>query len=174
MHPNPFPYADFVTFTTHKTLRGPRGGVILCKEKYINQINRSVFPGIQGGPIVNIIYAKVIAFEEASTKQFYSYQKKVVENSSKMASIFINNKKIIVSGKTENHQFTLNVIKSYKITGKQAEKYLEDVGIIVNKNTIPFDTQSPFVTSGIRIGTPLITSRGCSSKIAEKIGEVNS
>ena len=159
LHPNPVPYADFVTTTTHKTLRGPRGGLILCKEEYAKQIDKAVFPGIQGGPLMHVIAAKAVCFGEALTDEFKAYQAQIVKNASAMAETFNENGIKLVSGGTDNHLMLLN-LTDMDITGKEAEHRLDEVGITANKNAIPFDTKSPFITSGVRIGTPAVTSRG--------------
>lgn len=159
VHPSPVPYAQVVTSTTHKTLRGPRGGLILCKEEYAKQINKAVFPGIQGGPLEHIIAAKAVAFKEAATPEFKTYQQQIVKNAKAMADEFTKLGLRLVSGGTDNHLMLVDV-RSKKITGKIAEKTLDEVQITVNKNTIPFDPEKPFVTSGVRIGTPAVTTRG--------------
>src|SRR5690606_17187090 len=153
LHPSPVPYADFVTTTTHKTLRGPRGGMILCKAEHAKAVDKAVFPGIQGGPLMHVIAAKAVALKEALTPEFKEYQKRVVANAKAMAKALADRGYRIVSGGTDNHLLLVDV-KQAGLTGKDAEKALDEVGITVNKNTIPFDTESPFVTSGIRIGTP--------------------
>lgn len=161
VHPSPFPWADVVTTTTHKTLRGPRGGLILWNnEEYSNAIDKAVFPGVQGGPLEHIIAAKGICFEEALTPEFKEYAKQIVENAKAFANEFImlNNK--VISGGTQNHMFVLDVYSSYGITGKEAEEALDKINITVNKNQIPNDTLSPLVSSGIRIGTPAMTTKG--------------
>ncbi|HXI12745.1 MAG TPA: serine hydroxymethyltransferase [Thermoanaerobaculia bacterium] len=158
-HPSPVPYADFVTTTTHKTLRGPRAGLVICKEKYAKDLDRSVFPGIQGGPLVHIIAAKAVAFREALSSEFKHYQKQVKSNAKAFASAFADHGFRIVSGGTDNHLFLTDVF-SKGITGKDGEKMLELAGITVNKNTIPFDQNKPMVASGLRIGTPAVTTRG--------------
>ncbi|MBW3670365.1 MAG: serine hydroxymethyltransferase [Acidobacteria bacterium] len=158
-HPSPVPFADFVTSTTHKTLRGPRAGLILCREKYAKQIDRALFPGLQGGPLVHIVAAKAVAFREAATDEFRNYQKQVVKNARAMAERVGSGGFRIVSGGTDNHLFMIDVF-SKGITGKDGEKMLEDAGITVNKNTIPFDQNKPMVASGLRIGTPAVTTRG--------------
>ena len=159
LHPSPVPYADFVTTTTHKTLRGPRGGVIMCKEEWGKAIDKAVFPGIQGGPLMHIIAAKAVAFKEALSPEFKEYQKQIINNAKAMAAEFDKLGVKMVSGGTDNHLILLNLTDK-GITGKELEKLLDEVHITVNKNAIPFDTQKPFVTSGIRIGTPAMTSRG--------------
>lgn len=161
VHPSPFPWADVVTTTTHKTLRGPRGGLILWNnEEYSNAIDKAVFPGVQGGPLEHIIAAKGICFEEALQPEFKEYVKQIVENAKAFANEFImlNNK--VISGGTQNHMFVLDVYSSYGITGKEAEEALDKINITVNKNQIPNDTLSPLVSSGVRIGTPAMTTKG--------------
>ena len=159
LHPSPVPYADFVTTTTHKTLRGPRGGLILCKEKYAKMINKAVFPGIQGGPLMHIIAAKAVCFGEALTDEFKSYQTQIVKNAKALCGALIKRGFKIVSGGTDNHLMLLKLIKN-GITGKELEKRLDEVHITANKNTVPNDPQSPFITSGVRLGTPAVTTRG--------------
>ncbi|MGI6332939.1 MAG: serine hydroxymethyltransferase [Zhaonellaceae bacterium] len=159
LHPNPVPYADFVTTTTHKTLRGPRGGMILCKAEYAKMIDKAVFPGLQGGPLMHVIAAKAVAFKEALSPSFKAYQEQVVKNAAALANALMEKGIDIVSGGTDTHLMLVDV-RSRKITGKEAEHRLDEIGITVNKNTIPFDPESPFVTSGIRIGTPAATTRG--------------
>lgn len=159
LHPSPVPYADFVTTTTHKTLRGPRGGVIMCKEAYAKQIDKAVFPGTQGGPLMHIIAAKAAAFKEALSPEFKEYQKQILSNAQAMAARFIKNGIRLVSGGTDNHLMLLD-LRETGVTGKELEFMLDRVHITVNKNTIPFETASPFVTSGIRVGTPAVTTRG--------------
>ena len=158
-HPSPVPYADFVTTTTHKTLRGPRAGLILCKEKYAKDLDRAVFPGVQGGPLVHIIAAKAVAFAEALTPEFKEYQTQIVRNAKALAQAVAETGFRIVSGGTDNHLFMTDVY-SKGITGKDGQNILEAANITVNKNTIPFDTQKPMVASGLRIGTPAVTTRG--------------
>ena len=159
LHPSPVPYADVVTTTTHKTLRGPRGGMILCKEEYAKQIDKAVFPGTQGGPLMHIIAAKAVALGEALTPEFTEYQKQVVKNAAALCDGLIDGGFDIVSGGTDNHLILLNLVNS-GITGKELEHRLDEVHITANKNTVPNDPQSPFVTSGIRLGTPAVTTRG--------------
>lgn len=159
-HPSPVPYADFVTTTTHKTLRGPRGGMILCKEKFAKEIDRTVFPGIQGGPLMHVIAAKAVCFYEALQPEFKTYQQQVVKNAQTLAAALQENGIRIVSGGTDNHLMLVDLYNSMGITGKDAAIALDKAFITVNKNGLPFDTQSPFVTSGIRLGTPAITTRG--------------
>jgi glycine hydroxymethyltransferase len=158
-HPSPVPYADFVSTTTHKTLRGPRAGLVLCKEKYAKDLDRAVFPGVQGGPLVHIIAAKAVAFAEALTPQFKEYQTQIVRNAKALAKAVGDTGFRIVSGGTDNHLFMTDVF-SKGITGKDGQNMLEAANITVNKNTIPFDTQKPMVASGLRIGTPAVTTRG--------------
>jgi len=158
-HPSPVPYADFVTTTTHKTLRGPRAGLVLCKEQYAKDLDRSVFPGLQGGPLVHIIAAKAVAFNEALSPEFREYQTQVVRNAKALAAAVAETGFRIVSGGTDNHLFMADVF-SKGITGKDGQNILEAANITVNKNTIPFDTQKPMVASGIRMGSPAVTTRG--------------
>ncbi len=161
VHPSPVPYADFVTTTTHKTLRGPRGGLILCKAEHAKKIDSAVFPGTQGGPLMHVIAAKATCFKEATTESFKKYQKQVVKNANVLANALIKEGHHIVSGKTENHLFMIDLRKKYpELTGKIAQIALDKAHITTNKNTVPGDTRSPFQTSGIRIGTPAVTSRG--------------
>lgn len=159
LHPSPVPYADVVTTTTHKTLRGPRGGLILCKEQYAKQIDKAVFPGTQGGPLMHIIAAKAVALGEALTPEFKEYQAQIVKNASALCKGLLDEGFDIVSGGTDNHLMLLKLIKN-GITGKELEQRLDEVHITANKNTVPCDPQSPFVTSGVRLGTPAVTSRG--------------
>ena len=159
LHPSPVPHADVVTSTTHKTLRGPRGGIILCKKALAKQIDKAVFPGIQGGPLMHVIAAKAVAFKEASLPSFKTYQAQVIKNAQTMASTLSGHGLRIVSSGTDNHLMMVD-LRNKGITGKAAEHALDEVGITVNKNAIPYDTESPFITSGIRIGTPAVTTRG--------------
>ena len=159
LHPPPVPYADVVTTTTHKTLRGPRGGLILCKEKYAAQIDKAIFPGTQGGPLMHIIAAKAVAFGEALTPEFKEYQQQILKNSKALCSALQGEGFDIVSGGTDNHLILIKLIKN-GITGKELEHRLDEVHITANKNTVPNDPQSPFVTSGLRVGTPAVTTRG--------------
>lgn len=168
-HPSPVPYADFVTSTTHKTLRGPRGGLILTSEEWGKKIDKSVFPGIQGGPLMHVIAAKAVAFGEALQPEFKEYAKQIKKNAKVLAETLISEGLEIVSGGTDNHLLLVNV-KSVGLTGKVAEKILDEVGITVNKNTIPYDQEKPFVTSGIRIGTPAVTSRGFVEEDMKEVG----
>ncbi len=171
LHPSPVPYADFVTTTTHKTLRGPRGGVIMCKEEWGKAIDKAVFPGIQGGPLMHIIAAKAVAFKEALQPEFKTYQQQIVKNAAAMAEEFRKLGMKMVSGGTDNHLILLDLTDT-DVTGKQLTELLDEVHITVNKNSIPFDKQKPFVTSGIRIGTPAITSRGMKEAEARKIAQL--
>jgi glycine hydroxymethyltransferase len=159
LHPNPCEYADIVTTTTHKTLRGPRGGMILCREKYAKAIDKAVFPGIQGGPLMHIIAAKAVAFKEAMSADFVTYSKQILSNAKTLAGSLTGFGYRIVSGGTDNHMMLVN-LSDKGITGKEAQHILDDVNITTNKNGVPFDTQSPFITSGIRLGTPAVTTRG--------------
>ena len=159
LHPSPVPYADVVTTTTHKTLRGPRGGLILCKEKYAAQIDKAIFPGTQGGPLMHIIAAKAVAFGEALTPEFKEYQQQILKNSKALCSALQGEGFDIVSGGTDNHLILIKLIKN-GVTGKELEHRLDEVHITANKNTVPNDPQSPFVTSGLRVGTPAVTTRG--------------
>ncbi len=170
-HPNPVPHADFVTTTTHKTLRGPRGGMILCKEEYAKKIDKAVFPGIQGGPLMHVIAAKAVALAEALTEDFKDYSRRVVENAARLAEALADRGFDLISGGTDNHLILINV-RNLNLTGKKAEHLLDEVGITVNKNTIPFDPESPFVTSGIRIGTPAVTTRGMGPEAMEEIADI--
>jgi len=159
LHPSPVPYADVVTTTTHKTLRGPRGGMILCPEKYAKQIDKAIFPGTQGGPLMHIVAAKAVALGEALTDEFKEYQKRVVSNAKVLASSLISEGFRLVSGGTDNHLMNID-LRSFGISGKEMEARLDEVHITANKNTIPRDPASPFVTSGLRVGTPAVTTRG--------------
>ncbi|CAH0315722.1 Serine hydroxymethyltransferase [Peribacillus sp. Bi96] len=172
LHPSPIPYADVVTSTTHKTLRGPRGGIVLTNdEEIIKAINKSVFPGIQGGPLMHIIAAKAVAFNEALQPSFKEYTKQVIENAATLGETLKNEGAALVSGGTDNHIVLLD-LRPWNLTGKEAEKLLEEAGITVNKNTIPYDPEKPFVTSGIRMGTAALTTRGMKKEEMVKIGEV--
>ncbi|HCY0190184.1 TPA: serine hydroxymethyltransferase [Staphylococcus aureus] len=172
LHPNPVEYADFVTTTTHKTLRGPRGGMILCKEEYKKDIDKTIFPGIQGGPLEHVIAAKAVAFGEALENNFKTYQQQVVKNAKVLAEALINEGFRIVSGGTDNHLVAVDVKGSIGLTGKEAEETLDSVGTTCNKNTIPFDQEKPFVTSGIRLGTPAATTRGFDEKAFEEVAKI--
>ncbi|MBH0164413.1 serine hydroxymethyltransferase [Fictibacillus sp. 7GRE50] len=171
LHQNPVPYADFVTTTTHKTLRGPRGGMILCKEEFAKKIDKSIFPGIQGGPLMHVIAAKAVSFGEVLTDEFKSYAEQIVKNAKRLAESLKKEGITIVSDGTDNHLILINV-SELALTGKVAEKALDDIGITVNKNTIPFDKESPFVTSGIRIGTAAVTSRGFVEEDMDEIASI--
>ncbi|ADI00645.1 Glycine hydroxymethyltransferase [[Bacillus] selenitireducens MLS10] len=170
-HESPVPYADFVTTTTHKTLRGPRGGMILCKEEYAKKVDKSIFPGIQGGPLMHVIAAKAVAFGEALTEDFKAYSTQVKMNAKALAQSLMSEGVNLVSNGTDNHLVLLD-LRNLELTGKDAEAALDAVGITTNKNTIPFDPESPFVTSGIRIGTAAITSRGFDEKDATTVGKI--
>ncbi|MDQ0202939.1 serine hydroxymethyltransferase [Pectinatus haikarae] len=171
LHPNPIEYADVVTSTTHKTLRGPRGGIILCRDaEFGKQFNKAIFPGIQGGPLMHVIAAKAVAFKEALSDEFKEYQRQIIKNARALAEALTQEGFRIVSGGTDNHLMLVD-LRNKNITGKDAEKLLDDIGITVNKNTIPFEPLSPFVTSGIRLGTPALTTRGFDEKdMAEAAG----
>ena len=171
LHPSPVPYADIVTTTTHKTLRGPRGGVIMCKEQFAKAIDKAVFPGMQGGPLMHVIAGKAVAFKEALSPEFKEYQKQVVKNAAAMADEFTRCGVRLVSGGTDNHLMLVD-LRDKGMTGKELEKMLDEVNITVNKNTIPFEETSPFITSGIRIGTPSITSRGFKEEDARQIARL--
>lgn len=170
MHPSPVPHADIVTTTTHKTLRGPRGGLILCRAEYAKAVDKAIFPGIQGGPLMHVIAAKAVALKEAAAEEFKLYQEQIVLNAKALAAKLVQEGATLVSGGTDNHLMLVDV-RGFGLTGKEAEKLLDEVGITVNKNTIPFDPASPFVTSGIRVGTPAVTSRGMKESDMVKIGE---
>ncbi len=164
LHPSPIPYADFVTSTTHKTLRGPRGGIILCKEKYAKDIDRTVFPGIQGGPLMHVIAAKAVSFHEAMQPSFIEYQKQVLTNAKAMAKTFVDEQVRVITQGTDNHLMLVDVKTSFDISGKEAETILESLGITTNKNTIPYDPLSPMVTSGLRLGSAAMTTKGYDEK----------
>ena len=170
LHVSPVPYAPFVTTTTHKTLRGPRGGMILCRSAHAKDLDRNVFPGVQGGPLEHVIAAKAVAFAEAATPEFVAYQKRVVENARALAAALTQRGLRQVSGGTDNHVMMVDV-GARGVSGKDTEKLLEKLGLTVNKNTIPFDTRSPMVASGIRIGTPAVTTRGMGVAEMETIGD---
>ncbi|KYZ76325.1 serine hydroxymethyltransferase [Anaerosporomusa subterranea] len=171
LHPSPVPYADIVTTTTHKTLRGPRGGLILCRAQYAKAIDKAIFPGIQGGPLMHAIAAKAVALREAQTEEFRLYQEQILRNAATLADELRKSGFTLVSGGTDNHLMLIDV-RPQGLTGKQAEKLLDEIGVTVNKNTIPFDPASPFVTSGIRLGTPALTSRGMKEAAMEKVAEI--
>lgn len=162
-HPDPIPFCDFVTTTTHKTLRGPRGGMVMCKEEYAKAVDKAIFPGMQGGPLMHIIAAKAVAFQEALDPSFRQYQEQIVSNAAAFAVALLKRDFNLVSGGTDNHLILVN-LNNKGITGKDLEVALDKAGITVNKNTVPFETRSPFVTSGIRIGTPAVTTRGFREK----------
>ena len=170
LHPSPVPYAHFVTSTTHKTLRGPRGGLILCRNEHAHAIDKAIFPGIQGGPLMHVIAAKAVAFGEALQPDFKAYQTNIVENAKALAQALMDRGFRLVSGGTDNHLMLVDV-RTKELTGKEAENILHEVGITVNKNTIPFDSASPFITSGIRIGTSAVTSRGMNPEAMKRIVE---
>lgn len=171
VHPSPVPYADFVTTTTHKTLRGPRGGMIMCKAEYAAQIDKAIFPGTQGGPLMHIIAAKAVCFKEALSPQYKEYIKQVVNNAKALAQGLMDEGIDIVSGGTDNHLMLVD-LRKVDITGKEAEKLLDEVRITCNKNTIPFDPKSPFVTSGVRLGTPAVTTRGMKEEDMREIAAI--
>ena len=170
-HPSPVGHADIVTTTTHKTLRGPRGGLILCSAAMGPAINKAIFPGIQGGPLMHVIAAKAVAFKEAMSDEFKTYQKQIVKNAKALAAELMAKGFTLVSGGTDNHLMLVDV-RAQNLTGKEAERLLDDVGVTVNKNTIPFDPASPFVTSGVRIGTPALTSRGLLEEDFREVGAI--
>ncbi|WP_196593981.1 serine hydroxymethyltransferase [Pectinatus sottacetonis] len=172
LHPNPIEYADVVTSTTHKTLRGPRGGIILCRDaEFGKQFNKAIFPGTQGGPLMHVIAAKAVAFKEALSDDFKEYQRQIIKNARALSEALIANGFRIVSGGTDNHLMLVD-LRSKNLTGKDAEKMLDDIGITVNKNTIPFEPLSPFVTSGIRLGTPALTTRGLKEDDMEEVASI--
>ncbi len=171
LHQSPVPYADFATTTTHKTLRGPRGGAILCKQQYAKAIDKSVFPGMQGGPLMHVIAAKAVCFREAMSEEFRGYIEQVLKNASVLADSLTAKGIDIVSKGTDNHLMLLD-LRRKSITGRDAERLLDDIGITTNKNTIPFDPQSPFITSGLRIGTPAVTTRGFKEDDMKEIAEI--
>ncbi len=171
LHPNPVEYADFVTTTTHKTLRGPRGGMILCKEQYAKSIDKAVFPGQQGGPLMHIIAAKAVSFKEALSDEFKEYQKQIVKNAAAMSERLMSHGMNVVSGGTDNHLMLVDVT-NMDITGKDAQLMLDDVNITCNKNGIPFDKLSPFITSGIRLGTPAVSARGMKEEDMREIADL--
>ncbi len=171
IHPSPIPYCEFVTTTTHKTLRGPRGGMIMCKAEFAKIIDKTVFPGIQGGPLMHVIAAKAVAFKEALSEDFKRYQEQIVKNAKTLAERLTSHGLRIVSGGTDNHLMLVD-LRPIGITGNVAEKALEEAGITVNKNMIPFDPEKPTVTSGIRIGTPALTTRGMKEPEMEEIGDL--
>ena len=171
LHPSPVPYAHFVTTTTHKTLRGPRGGMILCSKEFAPMIDKSIFPGIQGGPLMHVIAAKAVSFKEALSPEFKTYQAQIIKNAQALANALIGKGLRIVSGGTDNHVMSLDV-RNMNVTGKEAEHLLDEIGITCNKNTIPFDPASPFVTSGVRLGTAAVTTRGMKEADMKEIAEI--
>ncbi|MEO0235767.1 MAG: serine hydroxymethyltransferase [candidate division WOR-3 bacterium] len=171
LHPSPIQYAHFVTTTTHKTLRGPRGGMIMCKAEFAKEIDKAVFPGAQGGPLMHVIAAKAVALKEAMTEEFRKYQEQIVKNAKTLAETLVSEGLRLVTGGTDNHLMLVD-LRPFKITGNIAEKALERAGITVNKNTIPFDPEKPTVTSGIRVGTPAVTTRGMKEPEMVKIGKL--
>jgi glycine hydroxymethyltransferase len=171
VHPSPVPHSDFVTTTTHKTLRGPRGGLVLCREQYAKDLDRTVFPGVQGGPLMHVIAAKAVAFKEAHSREFRVYQERVLENARVLAVVLQDRGLRIVSGGTDSHMFLVD-LRSKKITGKDAEALLGRAHITVNKNAIPNDPEKPFVTSGIRVGSPAITTRGFTEIECEELAHL--
>ncbi len=171
LHPNPIPYADFVTTTTHKTLRGPRGGIIMCKAEYAKAIDSAVFPGQQGGPLMHIIAAKAVAFKEALTDDFRLYQMKIIKNAKALADGLMSRGLKLVTGGTDNHLMLLD-LRGTGVTGKELQLRLDDVNITSNKNAIPFDPEKPFVTSGVRFGTPAVTTRGMNEKDMAEIADL--
>lgn len=170
LHPSPVPYCDFVTSTTHKTLRGPRGGIVLCKEKYAKELDKHLFPGIQGGPLMHVIAGKAVCFGEALQPSFKEYAKQIISNCQALCETLKEEGFRIVSGGTDNHLILVDVMSSFNVTGKEAEKLLDSVCITCNKNTIPFDTQKPFVTSGIRLGSAAMTTRGFKEEEFKQLG----
>jgi glycine hydroxymethyltransferase len=171
VHPSPVPHADFVTSTTHKTLRGPRAGLILCRERYAKDLDRAVFPGVQGGPLMHIIAAKAVCFKEAMEPSFAQYQRQIVANATRLAASLAGHGFRLVSGGTDNHLMLVDVF-SKGLTGKVAEASLGKAGITVNKNAIPFDQNPPMVASGIRVGTPAVTTRGMGETEMDQIGDL--
>jgi len=171
LHPSPVPYAEFVTTTTHKTLRGPRGGMILCRQEFGKKIDTAVFPGLQGGPLMHVIAAKAVAFQEALSQEFKQYQKQIVANAKSLAASLAERGFRIVAGGTDNHLFMVD-LRSKQVTGKEASSILDSVHITVNKNLIPHDPQSPMVTSGIRVGTPALTTRGMKEPQMKRVAEL--
>ena len=171
LHQSPVPYADVVTTTTHKTLRGPRGGLILCKESLAKEINKAVFPGTQGGPLMHVIAAKAVAFKEALSEDFKQYQSQVIANSQALGQALVAKGYNIATGGSENHLNLLD-LRNKGLTGKDAERYLDDIGLTTNKNSVPYDTESPFVTSGIRLGTAAVTTRGFNESDMEEIAAI--
>ena len=171
LHPNPVPHAHFVTTTTHKTLRGPRGGMILCDSEHAKMIDKAIFPGIQGGPLMHVIAAKAVCFNEALQPEYKEYQMQIIKNANALANALMERGMRIVSNGTDNHVMSLDV-RSMNVTGKEAEHLLDEIGITCNKNTIPFDPESPFITSGVRLGTAAVTTRGMKEADMEEIAEI--
>lgn len=171
LHPSPIGHADIVTTTTHKTLRGPRGGVIMCRSELAAAVDKAVFPGMQGGPLMHVVAAKAVAFKEAMTEEFRQYQQRIVKNAAALADTLMEKGFTLVSGGTDNHLMLVD-LRPQNITGKEAEKVLDEVGVTVNKNAIPFDPTSPFITSGIRIGTAALSSRGMKEEDMKVVGEI--
>ena len=172
LHPSPVPYADVVTTTTHKTLRGPRGGLILCRDaEFGKQFNKAIFPGIQGGPLMHVIAAKAVAFKEALSDEFKEYQQQVIKNAKVLAEELTKKGFRIVSGGTDNHLMLVD-LRSKNITGKEAQFLLDEIGITANRNTIPFEPLSPFVTSGLRLGTPALTTRGLKEEDIREVADI--
>lgn len=171
LHQNPVPYADFVTTTTHKTLRGPRGGAILCRSEYAKKIDKAIFPGTQGGPLMHVIASKAVSFKEALEPEFKVYQQKIIDNAKALSQSLLKRGFTLISGGTDNHMVLIDV-RNRGLTGKEAEHRLDEIGVTANKNTIPFDPESPFVTSGLRIGTPAITTRGFAEADMDVIAEI--
>jgi glycine hydroxymethyltransferase len=171
LHPSPIPHCEFVTTTTHKTLRGPRGGLIMCRADYAKAVDKAVFPGLQGGPLMHVIAAKAVSFLEALSPEFKTYSQHVVRNAQVLAETLLENGIQIVSGGTDNHLMMLD-LRSVNMTGKDAQNLLEEIGITANKNTIPNDPQSPFVTSGLRLGTPALTTRGFDEAAMAQLGRI--
>ncbi len=171
LHPSPIGHADIVTTTTHKTLRGPRGGVIMCRSELAAAVDKAVFPGMQGGPLMHVVAAKAVAFKEAMTEEFRQYQQQIVKNAAALADTLMEKGFTLVSGGTDNHLMLVD-LRPQNITGKEAEKVLDEVGVTVNKNAIPFDPTSPFITSGIRIGTAALSSRGMKEEDMKVVGEI--
>ncbi len=171
VHPSPVPYADVVTTTTHKTLRGPRGGMILCRQSYAKAIDKSLFPGIQGGPLMHVVAAKAVAFKEALSDEFRTYQRRIVENAQALAAALVDRGYHIVSGGTDTHLMLVD-LRTKRVTGKDTEAWLEQAGIVVNKNAVPFDDQPPAIASGIRLGTPVMTTRGMGPAQMAEVAEL--
>jgi glycine hydroxymethyltransferase len=171
LHPSPVPHADFITTTTHKTLRGPRGGIVMCKAEYAKAVNKMVFPGIQGGPLVHVIAAKAVALKDALSQKFKDYQSRVINNAKRLAEVLVSRGFKIISGGTDNHMMLVDLTNK-DVTGKDAEKALDMVGITVNKNVIPYDERPPAITSGIRLGTPCVTARGMGGAEMVEIADI--